>query len=105
MPAINHLSNYNLHGSIGSKKKKKKEVYGVKACQAGGKCLHRSVFGARRGDRKEECWVLDLWSTSLCCGDTSHFDPVTPVRFAPVDFALCLWRYVCVQQGPHGKLE
>lgn len=91
-------------GLLVVKKKEKKEVYGVKACQAGGKCLHRSVFGARCGDLTEERWVLDLWRASLCFAVTSQFDPVTPVRFVPGDFAGCLWRYVC-STGPTWQIR
>lgn len=97
VPAINHLSNYNLHGSIGSKK----EVYEAQACQAGGKCLHGSVFGARRGDLKEErsaVWFV-LYFPVFCC-DTPHFDPLTPVRFVLVDCALYLCACMCVFNRP-----
>lgn len=37
MPAIYHLGNYNLHGSIGNKT----EFYEARACRAGGKNANR----------------------------------------------------------------
>ena len=42
MPAIYHLGNYNLHGSIGNKR----EVYEAQACPTEGENANRGeVFG------------------------------------------------------------